>query len=251
MMNSLKKAISYSLMPHELGYCGPCDADNSKKKLKDYLIGGNISEMEVRKLLDEFTGAVTYYQLIAKKNNISDYYDEKVIEAYWLGNELLYNVAVDDIKKMVRTEFVGPGLLTREKAEEKISGFPKTGVAHHTFHIFFIGAVTNRVQLVGEAMDRCRPSWGEVKEILSAENKVKVKTTKLFPKEVDVEMEIFWDKAFVSELKIGDLVTSHWGRISEKITDKELANLKKYTMINYNEFIKHKVLCVCHSEPEW
>lgn len=225
-------------MPHELGYCGPCDADVSKQKLRDYLEGKNISEIEVRKLLDEFKGAITYYKLIAEKNNISDYYDAKVIEAYWLGNELLDNVTVEDIKKMVRTDFVGPGLLTKEKAEEKISRFPQTGAAHHTFHIFFIGAVTNRVQLVGEAMDKCRPSWGEVKEILSTENKVKVKTTKLFPKETEVEMEISWDKAFVPKLEIGDLVTSHWGRISEKITEKDLANLKKYTMINYDSWLK-------------
>lgn len=238
-MNSLKKAISYSLMPHELGYCGPCDADVSKKKLKDYLEGAEIPETEVRKLLDEFIGATTYYNLIAQKNNISDCYDGKVVEAYWLGNELLDKITVADIIEMVRKEFVGPGLLTKDAAEEKIKQFPKTGVAHHTFHIFFIGAVTNRVKLEGDALDKCRPSWGEVQEILSGVNKVTVKTTKLFPKETEVEMELNWDKAFVPLLKIGDIVTSHWGRISEKITDGELANLKKYTMINYHALM-HK-----------
>lgn len=237
-MNSLKKAISYSLRPHELGYCGPCDKDVSQKKLKDYMMGADVPEAEVRKLLDEFKGAVSYYKLIAEKNKIADYYDEKVIEAYWLGNELLDKIKVEDIVAMARREFVGPKLLTKEKMEEKINRFPQAGVAHHTFHIFFIGAVTGRVKLTGDTRDKCRPAWGRVLETDEKQNKVKVKTKNFFPKETETEMEINWDKIFVPELSVGDLVSFHWGRVSEKITEKEMENLKKYTMINYQALIK-------------
>ena len=47
-------------------------------------------------------------------------------------------------------------------------------------------------------------------------------------------MEVFWDKVFVSDLAVGDKVSFHWGRVSEKISDKEWNNLVKYTMINYH-----------------
>ena len=252
-MNSLKKALSYSLRPHELGYCGPHDTDVSpaaakamagrQKKIRDYLSGEPISEEEIRIFLDEFRGAVAYYKLIARKNNIADYYDERVVEAYWLGNELLDTITVSDIATMARVEFVGPGFLTKDVMEEKISKFPsgqsslraapKIGSAHHTFHLFFIGATTGRVVLTEDRIDKCRPGWGEVKEIVPAENKVICKITRLFPMEVETETEIIWDKLFVPELKVGDMVSHHWGRVSEKITDKQLANLKKYTMINF------------------
>ena len=44
---------------------------------------------------------------------------------------------------------------------------------------------------------------------------------------------MIWDKVFVPELKMGDIVSCHWGRISEKITRGQLDNLIKYTGINY------------------
>ncbi len=232
-MSDFKKAISYSLRPHELGFCGPGDEGGCQTKLKNYLEGEQYQGKEIAGLLDKFVGAANYYSLIARLNGIEDKYDEKVIEAYWLGNELLDKIKVDDIKKMVMNKFVGPKLLTKEEAQEKINGFPKEGAAHHTFHIFFVGAVTGRGKAGAKLKDKCKVSWGEVKEIFSAENKIKVKTKKLFPEERDVVVKIDWDKAFAPELRAGDTVSFHWGRVSEKITREQLDNLIKYTGINY------------------
>ncbi|OGH89461.1 MAG: hypothetical protein A2469_03360 [Candidatus Magasanikbacteria bacterium RIFOXYC2_FULL_40_16] len=256
-MNSLKRAIRYSLMPHELGYCGPdCNESKSKIILRDYLSGENYPEEKIRELLDEFIGAVSYYKLIAEKNNIDDYYDEKVVEAYWLGNDLLENVSVDDLKEMILNDFVGAGRLSKDKAQEIIGRLPEIAYAHHTFHVFFIGAVTNRVKLEGENKDKCRPSWAKVIGEAEEPGKlnpapfnpihprdkpqgipercwIKVKISKLFSDEETAEADVIWDKVFVPELKMGDIVSCHWGRISEKITRGQLDNLIKYTGINY------------------
>jgi hypothetical protein len=236
-MNSLKKAISYSLKPHELGYCGPTCADESKEILKKYLRGENIDERKIISLLNDFLGAVSYYNLIAKKNNIKDIYDYRVIEAYWIGNELLDNVNIFDIKEMVLNDFVAPNLLTKDRAKEIVNNFPHKAYAHHTFHIFFVGAITKKVKLEGKLKDECRPSWAEV--IDTKEDKALVKMTRLFPEISDVNVEVVWDKMFIPVLNIGDNVTCHWGRISEKINNIELDNLKKYTMLNYRA-IKNK-----------
>jgi len=244
-------------MPHELGYCGPdCNESKSKIILRDYLSGENYPEEKIRELLDEFIGAVSYYKLIAEKNNIDDYYDGRVVEAYWLGNDLLENVSVEDLKAMILRDFVGEGRLSKDRAREIIGRLPETAYAHHTFHVFFIGAVTNRVKLEGENKDKCRPSWAEVIGESKEPGKlnpapfnpihprdkpqgipercwIKVKISKLFSDEETAEADVIWDKVFVPELKMGDIVSCHWGRISEKITRGQLDNLIKYTGINY------------------
>ena len=100
-MAGFKKAISYSLKPHELGFCGPQGVNNSKNILREYLAGKKYAEKLIRELLDEFKGASNYFRLIADSNSIKDYFDHKVIEAYWLGNELLDKVKVKDLKRMI------------------------------------------------------------------------------------------------------------------------------------------------------
>lgn len=163
-MSDLKFALSYSLPPYKLGFCGPQDKE-SKKVIFDFLTDKKVNLKKIIKILQEFKSVYSYYKLIAKSNKIKAPFDRKVIEAYWLGNKLLDQVKFSDLKKMILTQFVGPNLLSQEKALKIINKVPSGILPHHSFHVLFIGSITGRIELKGKLLDLCRISWGQVKSV--------------------------------------------------------------------------------------
>lgn len=230
-MSGLKLSTLYGFWPHRLGYCGPQEKI-ATQLLFDYLSGKEVSEEKVRKILKEFKGAYSYYKLIAESNNVEDPFDEKVVKAYWIGNELLEKVSLDSLKKMIVKEFSGPGFLPQELAEEKAKEVPTSSKPHHSFHVLIIGSVSGRIALQGNLIDVCRVSWGKVKEIKGDSVAVEYQplSDKLQLVEV-IEKEVAWEKAFLPQLKAGDWVSIHWNHLIQIINEEDLANLKKYTQI--------------------
>lgn len=234
-MKGLKRAIAYSLKPHELDLCGPQCFDDSKNILKEYLLGENTQEKVIRDLLDEFHGSSGYYRLIARLNGIKDYFDERVIEAYWIGNRLLDKVKTEDLKEMILSDFVRPDLLTEEKALKIIKKIPNGVVPHHSFHVFFMGSITGRAKITNKVKDVCKASWGKVIDVDFEKNKLRVQVQKLFPKK-KVELTVDWDRGILPKIRKGDYISYHWNRASEKLTQIQLKNLIKYTIKNFNKY---------------
>jgi hypothetical protein len=232
-MQGIRQAIIYGLIPHELGFCGP--EVKATELFMEYL-AGKIGEEKVRPVLEKFEGAYPYYELIAKSNGISDPLDDQVVEAYWIGNELLENVAVDSLKEMIRVKFSRRGLLKEEIAEEKAKAVPEGAVAHHSFHVLINGPVTGRVVLEGKLLDLCRVGWGKVREIKGERLKIKVvveyrplvEEKKLRLGE-SVEKEINWNPEIVPAAKIGSWVSFHWNQVCEVLNEEQIKNLEKYT----------------------
>jgi hypothetical protein len=230
-MSGLKTASRYSLPSYSLGYCGPQDR-KSRKALLDYTTGKNISEKVVRSIFGKFEAAYEYYQLIAKKNNIADPLDEKVVKAFWVGNSLLDRVDEQDLKNLILTGFMQPGLLSKEVAAEKAAQVPAGSVPHHSFHVLILGAVTGRIKLQGELLDLCRIGWGPVLEVKRKKLKIKYKPLiigKKYGLGKEVEKEIEWNQKIVPEVKIGDWVSFHWAQACEVLTTQEVNNLEYYT----------------------
>src|SRR5205085_7918384 len=89
-----------AFMPNRLTYCGGDD----HRSLFDYCIAG-VSDPGLRDLLRKFSGAVPYLRLIARCNMIADPFDLRVVEAYWLGNELLQGVEARALYDSLRARF--------------------------------------------------------------------------------------------------------------------------------------------------
>ena len=94
----------YAFMPNRLGFCGgpnerglfeACAADQSSPDLRDWA--------------RQFEGAYPYLVLIARANNLTDPLDYRVVEAYWLGNDLLDHVGMAPFYDSLRDRF-GPRL---------------------------------------------------------------------------------------------------------------------------------------------
>ena len=76
--------VRYAFMPNRLRYCGGDD----NRTIFQYALEG-VTDGGLTPLLRKFGGALPYLQLIARANGIADPFDERVVEAYWIGNDLL------------------------------------------------------------------------------------------------------------------------------------------------------------------
>lgn len=233
-MNSLglERAVRYSLPPNQLGFCGPSEQDN-RKVLFDFASGKQVSETAVRRILEKFEAMHPYLRLIARSNQISDPFDEKVVNALWVGNELLDNVAVADLRQMVATDFTKPGLLPREVAVKRAAQIPEKMVPHHSVHVFFLGSVTQRVDLKEKALQElCRIGWGKVLGVGEGSPEVEFQPIDFRSRSLGrkVKKEVKWDKALVPKVGIGDWVSFHWGRVCDLLGQEDVDNLERYTL---------------------
>ena len=71
-------------MPNRLGYCGGDD----NRALYDYVVASAV-DGGLTELLGRFSGAMPYLRLIARSIGSRDPFDPRVVEAYWIGNDLL------------------------------------------------------------------------------------------------------------------------------------------------------------------
>lgn len=227
----LKLAVRYSLPSCRLGFCGPRD-QASQKVLHDFATGKKVSAVKVRKILERFEAMYPYLKLIASSNQISDPFDGQIVKAFWVGNELLDNVKVEDLHRLIVTTFIGPGLLSREEAEKRVAQIPNGAVPHHSFHVFFLGSVTGRVDLAGAMRDLCRIGWGKVIGVKSKKPKVKSKPL-IMDKKIrlgkEAEREVGWDRALVPKIKEGDWISFHWGQVCDRLSEEDVSNLEYYT----------------------
>jgi hypothetical protein len=230
----LKLAARYSYRPFTLGFCGPQN-NEAKKIITNYLLGEKNLEDKVKGVFEKFIGAYPYYQLIAWKNKIKDPFDKKVVEAYWVGNKLLEKVSKKDIALMILGAFSLPGWLPLPKAKKVIEDLPLKSLPHHSFHVLFLGSVTDTVAIKGKAIDLCRISWGQVKKVSGDKLIVEYKPLILKPRPRlagKIKKEISYEPNFGVIITVGDWVSFHWDFVSDKLDKIQVKNLEKYTLHN-------------------
>ena len=155
--------VRYAYPPNALGYCGPADF----AAFREYAVAGVVDRGLVQ-LAQAFAGAWPYLELIAAGCGIGDPLDRRVVEAYWVGNDLLDRVPVTEIGDSMQDRFrhrVGRNFPFL--AEGVLAG----GVPHHSFAVFCVYPWTG---LLGDdrkarhalmVLDRCRIRWGRVTAI--------------------------------------------------------------------------------------
>jgi hypothetical protein len=70
-------------------YCGGDDNRLLFDHAVERVVDGGLAQH-----LRKFSGALPYLELIARTNGLTDPFDARVVEAYWIGNELLDRVEV-------------------------------------------------------------------------------------------------------------------------------------------------------------
>ena len=119
----------YAYGPNRLGYCGP----DAIEELFGEAAGGVADDRALRELARGFEGAWPYLELIARANGLADPLDVRVVEAYWLGNDLLDAVRPDEFGGSLAVRF-RPRL--RPDGWRWLADKPGRGaVPVHAFHV--------------------------------------------------------------------------------------------------------------------
>jgi hypothetical protein len=234
-MSGLRLAITYGFPPSKLGFCGPKN-NQSLQVLAKFMAGQNSLAPEVRAILSQFKAAYHYYQLIARTNQITDPFNQKVVAAYWLGNKLLDQVPASAFKKTIISSFSEPGLLEKKATQKIIKNLPENIKPHHSAHVFFIGSITGVIKFDLKVRNQCLVKWGQVKKIgpqeLTIAYRPLKKTDGQYYFDKIQQGEIKWERPWLSAVKTGGWVSFHWGRACQVISESEKNRLRKYTTIN-------------------
>lgn len=231
----------YAFKPNQLQYCGP----DQNKELNAY-IEAETRDAGLDFLLQRFETLFPYLELIAKENKIQDPFDERVVKAYWLGNNLLKNV-----RKGKFFEHLADGLVLKKKLSNPMMGKlvekVRTGApAHHSFHVFNIWKRTGFVESPHTlfTMDECRIGWGQV--LRADRKKIEVMCQ---PLEFNDRKLCFgnWKNKDITidekgeQIKKGDWISFHWSSFCDKLSAVDLTNLENWTSLSmavYNKQAK-------------
>jgi len=248
-MNGLVLFCKYAFPPNRLQYCGP-----QETKTLFELLTEKSHFKELKNLALHFEGAVPYLRLISQANKIKDIFDWKVVEAYWLGNELLKNVEISKLHRLIEERF---------KKRIKIKEWHwlelqpiKGAKPFHGFHVFDIYRQIGLLKSGGrdkiiETMDNCRIGWGKIKNI-SFKNEPREMAlgnalVEYNPLEFNDFGKLQLGKKFLknfylidASLKENDEVSLHWNFICDKLTPRQKQNLIYWT--NYHLDLANKII---------
>ena len=225
--------VRYAFMPNRLQYCGGDD----NRTILEYAVA-DVREPPLDRMLRKFTGALPYLQLIARRNDIADPFDERVVEAYWIGNELLDRVEArelyDHLQERYRRE-LSPRVMERVLAKAPAGARP-----HHSFHVFDVWRQTERGRNeVLATIDSCRVSWGSVTAVEAGELVVE-RAPIVFqngalalgaPRTERVARMLEGD-GFVEGAAVGDVISVHWSWACEVLTATQQRSLERYTRLH-------------------
>ncbi len=230
-MNGLRLFCKFAFMPNKLGYCGK--KTFSERALS--FVEGRFPEKELRKEVIHFSAAFPYLKLIAEKNNVDDFLDESVVEAYFIGNSLLEQCSGKDISNLILSSFTGEEFFPEPIAKTFASKVPIKAKPFHSFHAIYIFSFSQRIPKILENMDSCRISWGKILELEKEKNSAIVEFNPLtqangkillgFP----LTKRVSFLEQFTPNLQEESFVAFHWNLIALELNRKQLQNLKHFT----------------------
>jgi hypothetical protein len=224
----------YAYPPNALGYCGPADSQA--------LLGygaARVTDPGLAQLARGFEGAWPYLELIAGGCRIRDPLDRRVVEAYWVGSPLLDTVGLTIIGNSLEDRFrARMGL----HFSNLIDGVQAGGVPHHNFHVFevspWLGLMRDgpKAATAVAQLDQCRIRWGTVLAVTGDEASVRFSPLEwdgfalgLGEPIVETVRIAVEGTGFLDDLKTGDVVSLHWDWVCDRLTPRQLHQLKHYT----------------------
>jgi Family of unknown function (DUF6390) len=234
----------FAYPPNRLGLCGPADS----AALLEYTAAGQGDAPAIgsrgpdwrglRQLALGFEGAWPYLQLIAAANHIDDPLDARVVEAYWIGNELLATVRVALLGNSLDERFRRRAGRHWQYLSESLESGARP---HHNFHVFgvypWVGLLRGaQVSEPLRILDQCRVRWARVEAVLGDEVIVRGSALRwdgrglrLGPAE---SQHVHWrhdDHRLVQQPQPGQMVALHWDWACHPLDDRQLSALRRET----------------------
>jgi hypothetical protein len=223
----------YAYPPNALGYCGA----DTPRTLLEYGEAAT-SDAGLAELARTFEGAWPYLTLIAGANRIADPLDPRVVEAYWVGNELLDRVRPHDLARHVQSRFHG----RLGSSEHRVVDVVAHGsVPHHCFHVFAVypwhgllrsGAVEEPLHV----LDQCRTTPAIVDRVHGGTAEVRARPLLWDGSSLQLgnwtPRRVRWrdeGDSFVGALQIGDMIALHWDFVCDHLSPAAARRLERVT----------------------
>lgn len=224
----------YAYPPNALGYCG---ADETRTLLEYGAAGA--SDGGLAELARTFEGAWPYLTLIAAANRISDPLDPRVVEAYWVGNDLLERVDARRLGSHLDDRFRRRAGQGWSRIREAI---PERAVPHHNFHVFGVYPWVGLLRAGGSSeplrvLESCRIAPGLVVAVGGESVSVVVQPLVWDGRRLRLgewtPRHASWSRdglGFVRDLCPGEWVSLHWDWICDRLAPAQVAVLQRYTL---------------------
>lgn len=221
----LRRFAGYAMAPNQRGFCGPEDHE----RLRAYL-GDGTADAGLAVLARAFDGPLPYLEVIAAANGLSDTFDPRVVEAYWLGNDLLDAVDPSTCADALLAAFEGEPTVDPRRIEATRAG----ATPHHGYHVLvtypWIDFVAKGHASALDLLDSCRVRWGTITDLDGADVIVNVQPLEVGPAGVGMGAV----RSLVvhplirpdgPDLHVGDQVSLHWDDLCDTLTSTEVDEL--------------------------
>jgi hypothetical protein len=207
----------YAYPPNELGYCGPEGAEAMLQ---------HNATAEIERRAQQFEGAWCYLEFIAESAGIPDPLDPRVVEAYWLGNDLLSDCDPRKLISRLRERFASQHGGTWRMAGER-------ALAHHSFQVFevypwarLLPSDGSRIAL--SVLEQCRIRVGVVHSVDGETASVRSSPLTWDGSRLDrgpvCTETVRWSangRAFLDGVSPGDRVALHWDWVCDVISQEQ------------------------------
>jgi hypothetical protein len=223
----------YAYPPNALGLCG---ADEPRTLLE--YGDAHAADAGLAQLAATFDGAWPYLELIAHANRIEDPLDVRVVQAYWVGNDLLRHVTPAALARHVDDRFRG----RIGRAAERVVGAVAAGaVPHHCFHVFavypWLGLLRSGVvEEPLRVLEHCRTTPARVVSVSAEEADVALRPLVWDGSRLALgppcARTVRWRReglGFVPALSVGRAVALHWDFVCDVLAPGEERALRAVT----------------------
>lgn len=235
-VDGVARCSRYAFGPNRLHLCGP----DANREVLAYVAAGQ-SDPGLTALLRRFATLYPYLKEIAAANHIADPFDDRVVEAYWIGNQLLEAIPQRTFYRHLK-DTLRLGAATNQRSMTELANkLPQGARMHHSFHVFNVYKRTGyRPELhTLESMDACRVSWGKVVSIAGPTITVMRRPLQLLGHHLalgdEMEHKVMRQldgSSLLDELRPGEWLTMHWGMPCEVVTERQVQALAHYTKVH-------------------
>lgn len=222
----------YAYPPGALGYCGPEDA---RGVLEAAATGRD--DPEVHRLLRGFEGAWPYLTLIAAAAGLRPL-DAAVVEAYWVGNDLLRRPTAAALGRLLEEQFhrrLSPAGWAGLTAAAGVGG-----VAHHSYHVLavypWVGLLRGGRTEPLRVLDRCRIRWGQVTALTGDRAVVRSAPLRWDGRVLSLGAARAEEARVAADglrlpggLAVGDWCALHWDWVCDRLSARQLTALRRVT----------------------
>jgi len=196
----------------------------TEKFIFEFLRNPEKSKLPFTRTILEKLEPYLFYYLIGKMNDLAPF-NQRVVKAHWLGNNLLRKIEKEDVQELLRERLQGHQ--TRFIKLFDLVG----GKAHHNFSTLWLIKRIENLNLNLKIINDCLIRLGEILEI--KEERFFVKTQKLALTEREIYLRDSIEeipKFFLRRpVKFNDWISIHFGTAREKISRNEAKNLIEIT----------------------